>query len=420
MAFKGINELGSDKIRPLAWIGFVLVLLMSVLAMIFLWLTYSAAGPQELVSSALYIFHGIVIAAVALPICLRQRRNPVGWILLLGSFSVALQSMSQYYAAFSWLRYGGRLPETMLVTWLAQWFWAPPYTCFMLLLLLFPTGKLLSRRWRWVGVTAVAYTVLLMIVAAVSSPMAIELPGTNLSSPNPVGLWELPADRWGFLFGFFSLPLLLLIVVSATSIALRWRQADGVERQQIKVVVYAVIVIVIVLIGSTFVELDWYHAVVDVAFLLLPLAVALAILRYRLYDIDVVIRKTLVYSVVTGLLALVYFSSVILLQQLFTMLIGRQPTAAIVPSTLLIAALFTPLRRRVQRIIDRRFFRQRYDAQQVLASFGAAVRNETDPDRLTAVLVRVVQETMQPVHLSVWVKQKNDGRPQNIVKDLIQ
>jgi hypothetical protein len=403
MAFKGINELESDKIRPLVWIGFVLVLLMSVLAMSFLWLIYSTAGPQALVDSALYVFHGIVIAAVALPICLRQRRNPVGWILLLGSFSLALQSMSQYYAAFSWLRYGSRLPGTMLSTWLAQWFWAPPYTCFMLLLLLFPTGKLLSRRWRWVGVAAVAYTVLIMILVSVSSPMAIELPGADIIIPNPVGLWELPEDRWAALFGYFWLPLLLLIVVSATSIALRWRLAGGVERQQIKVVVYAVIVIVTVLIGSTFVEMDWYHAVVDVAFLLLPLAVALAILRYRLYDIDVVIRKTVVYSVVTGLLALIYFSSVVVLQQFFTTRTGQESPIAIVVSTLLIAALFTPLRRRVQTIIDRRFFRQRYDAQQVLASFGAAVRNETDPERLTMELVRVVQETMQPASVAVWL-----------------
>jgi hypothetical protein len=405
--------------RALVWIVFALVIVMSGLAFLFLWLIYSTAGPQELVSSALYVFHGIVIAAVALPICLRQRHNPVGWILLLGSFSLALQSMSQYHAAFSWLRYGGRLPGTMLSTWLAQWFWALPYTCFMLLLLLFPTGKLLSRRWRWVGIAAVAYTVLIMILVSVSSPMAIELPGADITFPNPVGLWELPEDRWAALFGYFWLPLLLLIVVSATSIALRWRLAGGVERQQIKVVVYAVIVIVTVLIGSTFVEMDWYDIVVDVAFLLLPVAVALAILRYRLYDIDVVVRKTLVYSIVTGLLALVYFSSVILLQQLFTTRTGQEESpVAIVLSTLLIAALFTPLRRRIQKVIDRRFFRQRYDAQQVLASFGAAVRNETDPEQLTAELVRVVQETMQPATIGIWIRPGNKARHNPGSKDI--
>jgi hypothetical protein len=378
--------------------------MMSVLAIIFLWLTYSTAGTRELVSSVLYIFHGIMFAAVAVPICLRQRRNPVGWILLLGSFFLSLQSISQYYAVFTWQQYGGRLPGTLLASWISQWSWALPYTCFMLLLLLFPTGKLLSHRWRWVGVVAVAYTMFLMILVAVSSPMAIELPGTVISIPNPAGLWELSAERWGVLFGFFWLPVLLLILLSATSIALRWRQAGGAERQQIKVVAYAVMLIVVVLIAGSLIESVWYDMAVDLAFLLLPFAFALAILRYRLYDIDVVIRKTLAYAVLTGLLALVYFSSVILLQQLFTTSTGQEDSpVAVVLSTLLIAALFSPLRRRIQQLIDRRFFRQRYDAQQVLASFGAAVRNETDPDQLTAELLRVVQETMQPTSVAVWL-----------------
>jgi hypothetical protein len=280
----------------------------------------------------------------------------------------------------------------------------------MLVLLLFPTGKLLSRRWRWVGVAALLYTAMLVLLVAFSSPMVVELPGVDRVIPNPIGLWVFPEDRWAFLSQFIWLPLLALILLSALSIALRWRRASGDERQQIKVVIYAVTVIVVALIVGTFIESAWYDILVDAAFLLLPIAFALAILRYRLYDIDVVIRKTLVYSVVTGLLALIYFSTVLLLQQLFTTFTGEQPTAAIVLSTLLIAALFTPLRSRVQQVIDRRFFRQRYNAQQVLASFGAAARNETDPERLTAELMRVVQETMQPSCLGVWIKPGNHAR----------
>jgi hypothetical protein len=134
-----------------------------------------------------------------------------------------------------------------------------------------------------------------------------------------------------------------------------------------------------------------------------PLALAAAILRYRLFDIDVLIRRTLVYTVLSALLALIYFGSVVLLQYLFIDLIGAGSTIVVVVSTLLIAALFTPLRRRVQETIDRRFYRRRYDAQQVLASFAATVRNETDPDQLTAELIRVVNETMQPAHVSLCV-----------------
>jgi hypothetical protein len=201
--------------------------------------------------------------------------------------------------------------------------------------------------------------------------------------------------------------LILLVLILLVGIWQYRRNQEGVARQQIRWIVFALLLsggltlvldILPVFLGLPTININ----LVGLIALIFPLGIAAAILRHHLFDIDVIIRRTLVYSVLTTLLALIYFASVVLLQYLLTDLIGAGSTVAIVISTLLIAALFTPLRRRVQDMIDRRFYRRRYDAQQVLASFAATIRNETDPDQLTAELVRVVQETVQPAHVSVW------------------
>jgi hypothetical protein len=210
--------------------------------------------------------------------------------------------------------------------------------------------------------------------------------------------WE--AIQGGYVF------VILVLILLATSWQYRTSR-EGVARQQVRWVVLALLVTggltLVLYVLPPLLGLPQINAnAIALIALIFPLGIAAAILRHHLFDIDVIIRRTLVYSVLTTLLALIYFASVVLLQYLLTDLIGAGSTVAIVISTLLIAALFTPLRRRVQDIIDRRFYRRRYDAQQVLASFAATIRNETDPDQLTAELVRVVQETVQPAHVSVW------------------
>ncbi len=219
----------------------------------------------------------------------------------------------------------------------------------------------------------------------------------------------------------FPIPLLMGILIAQFSLFDRWRRADGQTRQQIKVFAFY-----LVTIGTVYMLFELSNQVLfpgiaaswDVRLYLTllvllwvgyPLAVGVSVLRYRMYDVDVVIRKTLQYSVVTALLGLLYFASVFLLQRLFSSATGQGSPLALVVSTLLIAALFAPLRRRIQGAIDRRFYRRKYNAQQVLAQFARTARDETDMDALLAELERVVQETLQPEGVRVWLRP--DAKP---------
>ena len=212
----------------------------------------------------------------------------------------------------------------------------------------------------------------------------------------------------GLLYEIFNYTFPLLVVASGAAVIVRFRQSRGDERQQLKWFAYAVGVMV-------FVFVTWFSLVViglvgptslmyEAPLIGLPVATGIAILRYRLYDIDVIVNRTLVYGSLTLVLALMYFGGIVVLQRLFVTLTGEQSTLAVVASTLLIAALFTPLRRRIQSFIDRRFYRRKYDAAKTLEAFSATLRDETDLDALRNDLVGVVRETMQPAHVSLWLR----------------
>jgi hypothetical protein len=190
---------------------------------------------------------------------------------------------------------------------------------------------------------------------------------------------------------------------------LRFRRANGIERQQIKWLAYAAVFLAIALSASFVSSYEGVAYLVIAALLCVPLAVGIAILRYRLYDIDVLINRTLVYGALTAALALVYIGSVVLLREVLAPLTGSSEPA-IVASTLAIAALFNPLRRRIQNLIDKRFYRRKYDAAKVLAAFGTTVRDETELERLTAELLRVVDETMQPEFVGLWLREPSSDK----------
>jgi hypothetical protein len=288
---------------------------------------------------------------------------------------------------------------------------------FMLLPLWFPNGQFLSPRWRAFWYVGLVFALGSSLSFAFSPGALEQLVGRPIASPVELDIqlpaWFVPMQRYLFV-PFFVLPL-----IANASLVLRYRRADAVTRQQLKVfgilAVGGVMLLFLVELSGFLGLLDkslgqswWggYLLVQIVGWLGYPTAIGVAVLRYRLYDIDVIIRKTLVYSVLTALLALIYFGGVVLVQQL-TRSFTASSDLAIAVSTLIIAALFFPLRRRVQNAIDRRFYRRKYDAAKTLAAFGVTVRDEVELEKLTAELLNVVSETMQPASVTLWLKDFN-------------
>ncbi len=273
--------------------------------------------------------------------------------------------------------------------------------------LLFPTGRPLSPRWRWAVGYAICLIVSLFHFVFFDKTLApnSSLYGVDWSIPNPLGFLDTSADET--LFSIWLAGMIVLALLCVVSIILRYRRAAGVERKQIKWLLYAVSLFGIFYVPYTMFQ-AWGGQIlglfIDIFFITIPLAIGIAILRYRLWDIDIIIRRTLQYALLTGLLALIYFGSVVILQSVTEYLFGEQSPIVIVLSTLAIAALFNPLRIRVQDFIDSHFYRKKYDAEQALAQFAAIARDEVDMDKLTAALLSVVDETMQPVKNSLWLK----------------
>jgi hypothetical protein len=315
------------------------------------------------------------------------------------------------------------LPYPGLVFWLADFTFVIGFSIIAIYLpLLFPTGTYLSPRWRWVGVWAAILLVLTSVYRLLLADTLFDVSGRpvdNLSNPFSLSV-QVPTWLDSVFANAQTAILLLFTLLAFISLFWRWRVADVEKKQQLKWLIYYLCVAGLLFIGvetlGTFLYPQifdgWFYLIELLFFWLgLPLVLGIAILRYRLWDVDVIIRKTLVYAVLTALLALVYLGVVILLQSVFEAVSGQQSAISIVISTLIIAALFAPLRRRVQDFIDRRFYRRRYDAEKTLSAFGQVVRDETDLQALTVELLRVTEETMQPEQVSVWLKRPaNDFR----------
>jgi hypothetical protein len=376
----------------------------TVLAMV---LTLFLAALNEPTSSLRnMVFVSLVILAfstVGALIGSRRPENPIGWLFCSGAFVWILGELALEYGVYALTTAPGTLPAA---TW-AAWFggWARGMGWFLIvafLLLLFPNGRLPSPRWRpvlWVAIGYVGFFTVVIWFSPVSADTRL------VFVRNPLGL-ELEIMHLLVELLYFTIPLLL--VAGAAAVIARFRRSRGDERQQLKWFAYAVAVMAVLFVlwfSLVLVGLVVADALVfTVPLMGLPTAVGVAILRYRLYDIDLLVNRTLVYGALTALLAATYLGGVVSLQGAFRVLTGQESQLAIVASTLLIAALFVPLRRRVQSFIDRRFYRKKYDAARTLQNFSTRLREKTDLDSLDTELLGVVRETVQPAHVSLWLR----------------
>jgi hypothetical protein len=366
-------------------------------------------GTASALGGLLIFLPFLAFPLVGALIASRRPHNPIGWICLTAGLFWMLIVLGDSVPA-------GSGPYPVTIDALTQWIWVPPVGLLgIYMILLFPDGRLPSRRWRHLAWLSGAVMVLASVALTLSPGPLPGHPGVR----NPFGLEGHPMVAQALTGAIALLPVCIL--ASAASLVWRYRHSGGEVRQQIKWVAFAasfvgLTYLSVVVVGLFFTtEAAWssdgtpllvgvLQNVVLMSYAGVPIAVGFAVLKYRLYDIDLIINQALVYAVLTVTLALVYVGSVVGLQATLRALTGQESTLAVVASTLTIAAMFNPLRRRVQALVDRRFYRRKYDAAKTLEAFNARLREETDLDTLGDDLVAVTRGTMQPEHVSLWLR----------------
>jgi len=350
----------------------------------------------------------LVFGTVGLLVTTRRPGNVVGWLFLLfavlSGAQAALNSYAQYAIVAGW-------PGSAPTSWILEWVWIPELALLALILLLFPDGRHVSPRWRALAIALAPVTVAVTLLWAVASPTVVsETVSVATARIDPLGLG--PTHPLRTVTSMSTLLLAAALLAGAISLRSRMRRGGPTERQQIKWIAFAGAFLgpaFAAMMLSTLYPLDPVIAkatevLAIVAVLLIPVAAGIAILRYRLYDIDVLINRTLVYGAVTAILASTYFVAVVVLQALlrpFTS--GNEFSVA--ASTLLVVALFQPFRRRIRDAVDRRFYRSRYDAARTLDAFSARLRDQVDLNALEREVLGVVGQTVQPTHAALWLRE---------------
>ncbi len=360
-------------------------------------------GQLSVLGSGPIVPVAVVYAAVGFVVARRQPGNPIGWILITFILLFLLSGVAGGYAAL-YYRFGHHgLPLAPVALVLGP-LWAPALLLFPVVILLFPDGRLAARRWRWVlraYVVAAALASVAVFAPAVTAvardDVRIDATGNLISTGRPHGgLLPVAAP--------LGLGLILVIVLSFVAHQVfSWRRATGERRQQLKwLATGAAVTLVVVAASLGFSSTRVVGEILGIGLAALPVGIGVGILKYRLYDIDRIISRTLAYAIVTGLLVGVYAGLVLLA----TRVLPLSSPVAVAASTLAAAALFSPLRRRVQRAVDRRFNRARYDADQTVAAFAARLKDAVDLDTVRDDLAGTVHQALEPAHVSVWISQR--------------
>jgi hypothetical protein len=340
----------------------------------------------------------VAFALLGAVVAAHRPANPIGWLFLAIGLSGALGVVSNEYVNYALVVDPGALPGGPIAAWLSAWTWWPAYGLVPLVLLVFPDGRLPSPRWRWAAWLAGGGVAL----------MTLGIAGSTLADPVRFALSEEEPDGLPGLVLAVSVGAAMVSFLAAlVSLVLRWRRAWGNEREQLKWVAFAA---GLALVANLCFQVLQLPGLGLVGVVLVPVGAAVAILRYRLYDIDRIISRTVAYGMLTALLGLVYVAGVFVFGRLLNP-DGGSSSLAVAASTLAVAALFQPARRRVQDAVDRRFNRARYDAARTVGTFSARLRDEIDLDTLSAELLAVVNQTMQPTRVSLWLRPLRPGDP---------
>jgi MFS family permease len=407
-----------------AWSSWAASLMLGLFSVALLVLTRATPIPRGAVPRGVNAGWGLLLLAILSTmgalIVARQPANRIGWSFVAAGLGLALQAFATQYAIYALLTDRGALPGAAWLAWLSSWLTIPPiYSAFAALLLLFPSGRLLSPRWR-----PVAWMVVSWIVGVAVGNFSYP-PDPYLGVEAPVRLNEAAGQIMNTIGSLAWLLVALALPAAAASLVVRFRRSRGQERQQLKWLAFAAALLGVGLLGIGLVDileqLGWVRpqstrpvgaglgGVAILGVTALPVTAGLAVLKYRLYEIDPIINRTLVYGLLTALLAAVYAGLVLSIGQLSGAIGTEPPSGAVAGATLAVAALFQPARRRIQAVVDRRFNRRKYNAAQTIQAFSTRLREQVDLDTLSSELLAVVDQTMAPTQVWFWLRPSPPG-----------